>query len=259
MLGIEKPIKDALIQLIEENAPDSPVTVPTPYYDEGLVYGELRRVPELGNRLYLTDSINGPNNPQCCSLENLTASNLFKALCAMVNARKTLVLKEYQSIRYLNELTRLAYEASRIIELSARVERYTPLEVATQYIYEALCLQGQVNAWKPEDEEREFLRLGDDCRLPYIITLDGLCGFTISQIREFKALRILSVDKGGQFVTEPYGIHGEPLAPEETILVSRKRIAVRDNRTQSQTEYTYIPDEAVFLIEDSIDYESRKM
>ena len=238
------PVKERLIDAITRYAPDRELRVDRPFCYEGVVYDYLRRLPEKGNKPFLLDRINGDDCPLWRGLEELTPSHLL-LVCQAIKKDFLMPLLNGDEKPKNGRLGDAA-----MLRCFAGIEARDRKSTACEYIYEHLCIQAQVSGWKPGDEEREFLRFNDS-QLPYLVTLDGFAGETISEVREFSALRITMVEEG-RFHTKPYSRDGEPLFPEEDIVFAEDGAWVVDQRTMSSTEFVYLPDDSLFLIEDAL-------
>lgn len=78
----ETDIRKRLVRLLDRLVTGGIQYITEPYLDpdSGLQYDCLRRVRELGNKLYLTDSINGENNPTALMLTSLPEETLIRII-----------------------------------------------------------------------------------------------------------------------------------------------------------------------------------
>lgn len=231
-LDLDRTVKEQLVALIENNAPEGVLTVRNPYFDagSGLDFDTLQRMPDEGNRLFLVDYANGPNNPQGIILDSLTPSFLLNILRDITDKQADNLDKE------------------SFVALYKAAYRNTRKEIVSSFIYERLASLKEGDAVSvPSDE--------GDWRCPYLITLDGFLGNTIEDTRDFNGI-VIEKKSPGRIAVIPTWL-GEPLVPDERLIVTPDAVYAEDHRTMNNTCVTYLPDEALWFLEEAVNGQIR--
>lgn len=133
------------------------------------------------------------------------------------------------------------------------IAEWSERRIASRVIWERVCICIQALNFKPQDEERYWIRTCSanfEGVLPYMLIRDHFLGISIDNFLQFDTLRIVGEDDDRIFL-EPYcdgkHVHGR-------IIVTRDNVDVEDTTTMSRPENYYLNDEAVLDLADVIEH-----